>query len=103
MPPRKILIFSLAYFPHVGGAEVAIKEITDRIAPDDIEFHMLTLQLGNEPAEEKLGNVSVHRIGWGSSYVAKIFFVPRGGGGAARRPPPPQILYPLRLYLFNKF
>jgi hypothetical protein len=38
---KKVLIFSLAYFPkHVGGAEVAIKEITDRIS--DIEFHMVT-------------------------------------------------------------
>ena len=29
---KRVLIFSLAYYPHVGGAEVAIKEITDRIS-----------------------------------------------------------------------
>ena len=39
---HRILIFSLAYYPQVGGAEVALKEITDRIP--DIEFHLLTLQ-----------------------------------------------------------
>jgi hypothetical protein len=28
---KRVLIFSLAYFPkHVGGAEVSVKEITDR-------------------------------------------------------------------------
>ncbi|HUQ30386.1 MAG TPA: glycosyltransferase family 4 protein, partial [Candidatus Paceibacterota bacterium] len=72
---KRILIFSLAYYPHVGGAEVAIKEITDRIAPDDIEFHMLTLRFASEPSEEHIGNVHVHRIGNGNSYVSKILFL----------------------------
>jgi len=35
---KKILIFSTAYYPYVGGAEVAVKEITDRIK--DVEFDM---------------------------------------------------------------
>lgn len=60
---KRILIFSLAYFPkHVGGAEVAIKEITDRIP--DIEFHMVTNRFDSTlPRVEKIGNVLVHRIG----------------------------------------
>ena len=70
---KKILIFSLAYFPHVGGAEIAIKEITDRI--DDIEFHLITLRFENEQQEERMGNVLVHRIGNGASYLQKILFV----------------------------
>jgi len=62
---KKILIFSLAYYPkHVGGAEVAIKEITDRISTNDIEFHMVTNRFDTTlPKEEKIGNVFVHRIG----------------------------------------
>lgn len=72
---RRILIFSLAYYPHVGGAEVAIKEITDRIS--DVEFHMFTLNFGGEEKEEQIGNVFVHRIGNGSSYLSKILFLPR--------------------------
>lgn len=41
---KRILIFSLAYYPsHVSGAEAAIKEITDRIHPDDISFELITL------------------------------------------------------------
>ena len=76
---KRILIFSLAYYPHVGGAEVALKEITDRIS--DIEFHMLTLNFGADAKEEKIGNVFVHRIGppagGGTSYFSKILFIPR--------------------------
>lgn len=60
---KKILIFSLAYPPFVGGAEVAIKEITDRIK--DIEFDMITLRFdSNLPKFEKLGNINVYRIGF---------------------------------------
>ena len=61
---KKILIFSLAYFPkHVGGAEVALKEITDRIP--DIEFHMVCLRFDSTlPKVELIGNILVHRIGF---------------------------------------
>jgi len=79
---KRILIFSLAYYPHVGGAEVALKEITDRVS--DIEFHMITLRMALEESEEKIGNVFVHRVGKGSSYVQKILFVPRAALVAAR-------------------
>ncbi|HEY9480937.1 MAG TPA: glycosyltransferase family 4 protein [Candidatus Paceibacterota bacterium] len=70
---RRILIFSLAYYPkHVGGAEVAIKEITDR--NPDIEFDMLTAKLVSGLSSfERIGNVNVHRLGMGSS-VDKILF-----------------------------
>ena len=63
---KKVLIFSLAYYPkHVGGAEVAIKEITDRIDERDIEFHMVTLRFDSTLQKvEKVGNVLVHRIGF---------------------------------------
>ena len=62
---KKILIFSLSYYPrHIGGAEVAIKEITDRIDPAEIEFHMVANQYDvTLPKVEKIGNVLVHRIG----------------------------------------
>jgi len=63
-PKKKILIFSLVYYPDfVAGAEVAVKEITDRISPDEIGFHMVTLRTpANLPAEEKVGNITVHRV-----------------------------------------
>lgn len=63
---KKILIFSLNYYPRfIGGAEVAIKEITDRISHEEIEFHMVTLRFDSNLAKtEKIGNVLVHRIGF---------------------------------------
>lgn len=63
---KRILIFSLNYYPqYIGGAEVAIKEITDRISEEEIEFHMVTLRFDdNLPRVEKVGNVLVHRIGF---------------------------------------
>src|SRR3989338_9069090 len=75
---KKILIFSLSYYPHVGGAEVAIKEITDRIDPHDITFHLMCNRYDSTvPKVEKIGNVLVHRVGFGSfSYVGKILYVP---------------------------
>jgi hypothetical protein len=65
---KKVLIFSLAYYPLVGGAEVAIKEITDRVK--DIEFDMVTLGFKRGmPKFEKIGNINVFRVCGG-----KLFF-----------------------------
>ncbi len=62
---KKILIFSLAYYPkHIGGAEVAIKEITDRLPPEQYEFHLVCNRYDSTlPKTEQIGNVTVHRIG----------------------------------------
>lgn len=74
--PRRVLIFSLAYYPnHVSGAEIAIREITDRIPPSDIAFDLITLRFEkSDPREEQIGNVHVYRVGGGSSYISKICF-----------------------------
>jgi teichuronic acid biosynthesis glycosyltransferase TuaC len=77
----KVLIFSLAYFPHVGGAEVAIKEITERLS--ETKFHLITLRFNQEPTEEMIGNVRVYRVGNGASYLQKILFIPRAARRAA--------------------
>jgi glycosyltransferase involved in cell wall biosynthesis len=63
---KRILIFSLNYYPHyIGGAEVAIKEITDRCPAEEYEFHMVTLHIDSTlPKTERIGNVIVHRIGF---------------------------------------
>lgn len=59
-----VLIFSLSYHPRfVGGAEVALREITGRLP--DFEFHMVTLRFDSRlPKTERIGNVIVHRIGF---------------------------------------
>ncbi len=61
---KKILIFSLAYHPFVGGAEIAIKEITDRLL--DNEYYLITNKFNKDwPGEEKIGNIKVIRVGKG--------------------------------------
>ena len=61
--PRRILIFSLAYYPAiVCGAEIAIKEITDRIASSDVEFDMIAISGGEVKGFEKIGNVNVYKV-----------------------------------------
>lgn len=62
---KRVLIFSLAYYPSfTSGAEAALKEITDRIDSNEIEFHLITLRYdASLPRVEQLGNVLVHRIG----------------------------------------
>ena len=62
---KRILIFSLAYAPFVGGAEIAVKEITDRLP--GYEFDLVTLQFDRKlPRQERIGRVNVHRVGFGA-------------------------------------
>ncbi|MBT4349499.1 glycosyltransferase family 4 protein [bacterium] len=61
---KKILIFSVAYYPFIGGAEVAVKEITDR--NPDFDYYLITNKFDtNWPDEEKIGNINVRRVGKG--------------------------------------
>ena len=71
-PKRRILIFSTAYHPFVGGAEVAVKEITDRLG-NDFEFDLITAKMQKGlPDVEKIGSVTVYRIGGGKSTTDKL-------------------------------
>lgn len=61
MTRPRVLIFSLAYFPFVGGAEVAVREIAGRLP--GYEFEMLTVNLdGKQKREKKIDNVLVYRL-----------------------------------------
>ncbi|MDD2935475.1 MAG: hypothetical protein PHX25_03305, partial [Candidatus Pacebacteria bacterium] len=61
---KRILIFSTTYYPYVGGAEVAIKEITDRLG-GDYEFDMVALKFDNALSDyEMVGNIGVYRLGF---------------------------------------
>jgi len=68
----KILIFSLAYHPFVGGAEIAVKEITDRLP--DCEYYLITNKFDKNWAnEEKIGSVNVRRLGKGRKLDKYLF------------------------------
>ncbi|MEK7107458.1 MAG: glycosyltransferase family 4 protein [Patescibacteria group bacterium] len=61
---KRVLIFSLTYHPFIGGAEIAIKEITDRMPASEYQFDMVTCRFDkNLPEVERVGNVTVYRIG----------------------------------------
>lgn len=60
----KILVFSTAYLPLVGGAEMAVREISRRLS--DYHFDLITARIRPNLAKfEKIGNVNVYRVGWG--------------------------------------
>ena len=61
-----IVIFSHAYLPFLGGAETAVKGVTDELG--GFNFVMLTGKYKfSLPREEKLGNIMVCRLGFGFS------------------------------------
>ena len=66
----RILLFSTAYLPHIGGAELAIKEVADRLP--EIEFDLITAKLKRGlPDFERIGNINVYRIGAGNPFLDK--------------------------------
>lgn len=75
---KKILIFSLVYYPsYASGAESAMKDTTNRIDPEDIEYHLVTSMPDEDvPRYELMDNIHVHRVGFGSSYISKMLYVP---------------------------
>ncbi|MDO8584890.1 MAG: glycosyltransferase family 4 protein [bacterium] len=61
----RVAIFLLAYEPFVGGAELAVKEITGRLK-NDFQFDCFTHKFDKSWNEkEVLGGVAVHRLGKG--------------------------------------
>jgi glycosyltransferase involved in cell wall biosynthesis len=62
---KRILFFTLTYHPFIGGAEVAVKEVTDRISEEEYHFDMITLRLKSElPKFERFGHIDIFRIGF---------------------------------------
>ncbi|MEZ4156349.1 MAG: glycosyltransferase family 4 protein [Candidatus Paceibacterota bacterium] len=61
---RRILVFSTAYLPLTGGAELAVDQIAKRLS--EFEFSLITARLKRSlPKEEKVGAVHVYRVGFG--------------------------------------
>lgn len=71
---KSIIIFSTAYHPFVGGAEIAAKEIVDRIA--DFNFYLITSKFKKDmPKQEYLRSIDIRRMGfgfWGDKYLLPI-------------------------------
>ena len=64
---KRLLVFATTYFPLVGGAEVALKELTDRMP--DIRFELICAKIRSGlPKTEQIGNITVHRVGFGTAF-----------------------------------
>lgn len=82
MSKPRVAIFSLAYQPFVGGAEIAIDQITRRL-PDQ-EFSVFTLRFDRSwPREELVNGARIIRVGRGATaqsdyygrFFQKVFYV----------------------------
>lgn len=79
----KILIISTAYWPHIGGAEIAVREITKRL--ENVSFDMITIKLHRRDLdEEKIGHINVYRLGYGWNKLDKLLFPLRASRFAAK-------------------
>jgi glycosyltransferase involved in cell wall biosynthesis len=63
---KNVLVFSLAYEPLTGGAEVAIREICK--SSPEYHFDILTVKINKDhPAVEERGNITIYRLGFNSA------------------------------------
>lgn len=73
----RALIFSTAYFPFWGGAEVAIQEIAQRLP--QYEWSLITARMDKKvPAKEQVGALTVYRVGFGWGALDKFLLFPFG-------------------------
>ncbi len=73
-PPgrRRVLLFTTAFKPFIGGSEIAIEEVVRRLP--DVFFDIVTPRFKrNLPWLESGDNFRIHRIGWGWSLDKFIF------------------------------
>ena len=73
----KIIFVSEYYYPHLGGIEIVIKEVAERLANNGHDIHVITCKLGVEKNLERLNGVTVHRVSvpkWGDRYWFDSFW-----------------------------
>lgn len=69
---RRILVFSLAYQPFIGGAEVALREIIKH--NQQFDFTLLTAKMRPDLQSEEIdGNVKIIRVGRGNRLDKYLF------------------------------
>ncbi|MDP3795229.1 MAG: glycosyltransferase family 4 protein [bacterium] len=79
----QIFVFTTTYFPFIGGAEVAIREIARR-SPQH-EWILFCARLDRAlPESEVIERVTVRRLGWGSERIDK-YLLPISAFVAARK------------------
>jgi len=64
---KKVLIFSTAYLPLIGGAEIAVNEITKRLPNWQFDLITAKIQKGLKQ-KEKINNINIYRVGFGFNF-----------------------------------
>ena len=72
---RKVLVFTLAYFPFVGGAEIALHEVMTRLK-GKYQFQVVTAKMKSLPSFEVMDGIPVFRLGFGIQWLDKLLFLP---------------------------
>lgn len=73
----KILFVVEFYFPRIGGIEIVVKEIAERLVKMSHEVHVITVKLPDTEIYEEINGVKVHRVSVlqkGSRYWFDSFF-----------------------------
>lgn len=92
MDKKRVLIFATTYYPVYSGAEVAVRELTDRI--DEFEYDLISAKFKSGlPRTERIGNVRVHRVGFG--HPSDKYLLPILGPIRALRLQAPDIIWSL--------
>lgn len=74
---KKILVFSLAWYPFESGGEMAPRMVAEHLS-DEYEFDIITYRFKSEwLSAEKVGGVTVYRVGGPTKYgyIVRAFFM----------------------------
>src|SRR3989339_238877 len=71
---KHILVFSLAFKPLIGGAEVALFEIARRLTKYHFDIVTLRFSHAHSKKEDFGENITVWRVGWGGSKFDKYTY-----------------------------
>ena len=58
----KILFVTEYYFPRIGGIEIVVREVAERLVKMGHEVHVITIKLPDTEIYEEINGVKVHRV-----------------------------------------
>ncbi|MEK7612043.1 MAG: glycosyltransferase [Patescibacteria group bacterium] len=72
----RIAVFSLAYAPHEAGAEIAVREIMERMPTTHFTVFAQSFD-ASLPILSSKDNISLHRVGAGKNIFSKLLYIMR--------------------------
>lgn len=72
---KMVVVYTLAYAPLVGGAEIALREVMKRLK-DKYDFIVITAKLQKGNVSGFVDGIKVNRLGLGFCLLDKVLFLP---------------------------